>query len=216
MRPSWCAYRHVWVASGGARGCPPPVFSQTVNPISTRGADNAHHSTTRPLPGFSDLSCDTSSELQSVWPLIFFLCTIGQRYNFAIGFKLKASDEIFREYLTFSFDFIVLANGKISLFPSLLLLNFIKWTMEVLTCPRCHKIPNETSKLSRCADNNVIIHPALENEIKVEINSINFYVTHFCTIQISIWQNWDQSYKAVATVVQGAVGDDRYWDTIWS
>ena len=62
-----------------------------------------------------------------------------------------------------------------------------------------------------------IIIPALENEIRAEIDSINFFfVIHFCTIQISIWQNWDQNYKAVATVVQGAVGDDRYWDTIWS
>ena len=32
----------------------PSVFGQTVNPISTRGADYAHHSTTSP-PGFSDL-----------------------------------------------------------------------------------------------------------------------------------------------------------------
>ena len=32
---------------------PPPIFGQTVNPISTRGADYAHHSTSSPL-GFSD------------------------------------------------------------------------------------------------------------------------------------------------------------------
>ena len=31
------------------------VFGQTVNPISTRGADYAHHSTTSPL-GFLDLA----------------------------------------------------------------------------------------------------------------------------------------------------------------
>ena len=38
-------------------GCSPPVFGQTVNPISTRGgADYAHHSTTSPPPGFSDLA----------------------------------------------------------------------------------------------------------------------------------------------------------------
>ena len=32
-----------------------PVFGQTDNPISTRGADYAYHSTTGP-PGFSDLA----------------------------------------------------------------------------------------------------------------------------------------------------------------
>ena len=37
------------VASGGAGGAlAPPVFGQTVNPISTRGADYAHHSNTSP------------------------------------------------------------------------------------------------------------------------------------------------------------------------
>ena len=40
-------------AAGGALA--PPVFGQTVNPISTKGADYAHHSTTSP-PGFSDLA----------------------------------------------------------------------------------------------------------------------------------------------------------------
>ena len=43
-----------------AQGCRkregPPVLGRTVNPISTRGADYAHHSTTSPLPGFSDLA----------------------------------------------------------------------------------------------------------------------------------------------------------------
>ena len=34
---------------------PPPVFGQTVNPISTWGADYTHHSTTSP-PGISDLA----------------------------------------------------------------------------------------------------------------------------------------------------------------
>ena len=33
----------------------PPMFGITVNPISTRGADYAHHSTTSPLK-FSDLA----------------------------------------------------------------------------------------------------------------------------------------------------------------
>ena len=44
------------VTSRGAGGAlAPPVFGQTVNPISTRGADCTHHSTTSP-PGFSDLA----------------------------------------------------------------------------------------------------------------------------------------------------------------
>jgi hypothetical protein len=33
---------------GGRGALAPPVFGQTVNPISTRGADYAHHSTTSP------------------------------------------------------------------------------------------------------------------------------------------------------------------------
>ena len=44
--------RRKWGAGGGALA--PPVFGQTVNPISTRGVDYAHHSTTSP-PGFSDI-----------------------------------------------------------------------------------------------------------------------------------------------------------------
>ena len=37
--------------------CPPPplIVDRSVNPISTRGADYAHHSNTSP-PGFSDLA----------------------------------------------------------------------------------------------------------------------------------------------------------------
>ena len=43
------------VASGGAGGAlAPSVFAITVNPISTRGADYAHHSTTSP-PDFQTL-----------------------------------------------------------------------------------------------------------------------------------------------------------------
>ena len=42
------------VASGGARGAL-AVFGQIVNPISTKGADYTHHSTTSP-PGISDLA----------------------------------------------------------------------------------------------------------------------------------------------------------------
>ena len=45
------------VASGGLGALAPPVFGRTVNPISTRRADYyAHHSTTSPPPGFSDLA----------------------------------------------------------------------------------------------------------------------------------------------------------------
>ena len=40
----------------GAEGASaPPIFGQTVNPIATRGADYAHHSTTSP-PVFSNLA----------------------------------------------------------------------------------------------------------------------------------------------------------------
>ena len=42
-------------AEGGAGGAlAPPIFGQTVNPISTRGADYAHHITTSP-PDFQTL-----------------------------------------------------------------------------------------------------------------------------------------------------------------
>ena len=44
------------VASGGAGGAlASQFFGRKVNPISTRGADYAHHSTTSP-PRFSDLA----------------------------------------------------------------------------------------------------------------------------------------------------------------
>ena len=39
---------------GVVRALAPPVFGQTVNPISTRGADYTHHSTTTP-PEFQTL-----------------------------------------------------------------------------------------------------------------------------------------------------------------
>ena len=50
-------YKFRPVASGGAGGAlGPPVFGQTINPISTRGgADYAHHSNTS-TPRFSDLA----------------------------------------------------------------------------------------------------------------------------------------------------------------
>ena len=40
---------------GGLGSLAPPIFGQTVNPISTRVADYAHHSNTSP-PGFLDLA----------------------------------------------------------------------------------------------------------------------------------------------------------------
>ena len=49
------------VARGGAGGLGGLVFGQTVNPISTRGADYAHHSPTSP-PGFSDLATALQSD----------------------------------------------------------------------------------------------------------------------------------------------------------
>ena len=53
------------VASGGAgEGA---VFVQRVKPISARGADYAHHSTTRP-PGFSDLA--TALHCHVIWKLV--------------------------------------------------------------------------------------------------------------------------------------------------
>ena len=41
--------------AGGEGALAPPVFGQTVNPISTRGTDYTHHSTTSP-PRISDLA----------------------------------------------------------------------------------------------------------------------------------------------------------------
>ena len=55
-----------------------PVFGQTVNPISTRGADFTHHSTTRP-PGISDLA----TGLNSVFAI--------NQYNYSI--------EVFKKHL---------------------------------------------------------------------------------------------------------------------
>ena len=54
-RNGW--YRAVTSGGGGLGGFspPPPVFGLTVNPISTRGEDYAHHSNTSP-PWFSDLA----------------------------------------------------------------------------------------------------------------------------------------------------------------
>ena len=46
--------------AGGALA--PPVFGQTVNPISTRGADYTYHSTTSP-PGISDLATGLGSDI---------------------------------------------------------------------------------------------------------------------------------------------------------
>ena len=81
---------------------------------------------TRPLPppDFKTLrhACDVIQFLNFTQfdPVVMIF------FHFTIGFKLKSSDEMYREYLTFSFDCIALANSKVPLFPSLLPLNFIK------------------------------------------------------------------------------------------
>ena len=51
--------------AGGAG--PPPVLGRTVKPISTRGADYAHHSTTSP-PNFQTLRrpCTCMENLKSI------------------------------------------------------------------------------------------------------------------------------------------------------
>ena len=41
--------------SRGCQGCAPPNFGKSVNPISTRAADYAHHITTAPPPRSLDL-----------------------------------------------------------------------------------------------------------------------------------------------------------------
>ena len=51
---------------GGWGALAPPVFGQTVNPISTRGADYTHHITTSP-PGFSDLA--TGLHFPGIFPI---------------------------------------------------------------------------------------------------------------------------------------------------
>jgi hypothetical protein len=49
-------YKHDRRQGGGAGGAlAPPVFGQTVNPISTRGTEYTRHSTTSP-PRISDLA----------------------------------------------------------------------------------------------------------------------------------------------------------------
>ena len=54
------------VASGGARGaCAPPLFDQSVNPISTRGSTLSPPSTMCP-PGFSDLATALSNRLKRI------------------------------------------------------------------------------------------------------------------------------------------------------
>ena len=74
------------VGAGGASA--PPVFDRSVNPISTRGADYALHSTTSP-PGFSDLA--TALDLLGLltcWvvvPLILLLWLRSLRLEQATG-----------------------------------------------------------------------------------------------------------------------------------
>ena len=61
-QPERCNKTNVFLYSqarrkwGAGRALAPLVFGQTVNPISIRGADYAHHSNPRPPPGFSDLA----------------------------------------------------------------------------------------------------------------------------------------------------------------
>ena len=87
ISPVWVDFRPV--ASGGAGGAiAPPVFGQTVNPNSTRGADYVHHSNTSP-PGFSDLA--TALDLLGLltcWvvvPLILLLWLRSLRLEQATG-----------------------------------------------------------------------------------------------------------------------------------
>ena len=74
------------VASGGLGGALAlPVFDQTVNPISTRGADYAHLSTSS-LPGFSDLCDGPECKLMVrggapkdlISSVVHFMCVSGQ------------------------------------------------------------------------------------------------------------------------------------------
>ena len=82
----WLQYILQFRAVGtGGRGAPPSVFGRPVNPISTRGADYAHHITTCPL-GFSVLltalyihnilffsACFTAWKYEKKFPLATYL-----------------------------------------------------------------------------------------------------------------------------------------------
>ena len=48
---------HIKTAGAGGTGgaIEPPYFDRSVNPVSARGTDYAHHITTAPPPGFSYL-----------------------------------------------------------------------------------------------------------------------------------------------------------------
>ena len=64
---------------GGLGGLqPPPIFDRSVNPISTSGANYAHHSTTSP-PKFSDLA--TGLLLIDVLTGRLMKCVIGIKRN---------------------------------------------------------------------------------------------------------------------------------------
>ena len=54
---SFCVLHRAVGVGGAGLECPPPFqdFSRSVNPISTKGADYAHHITTWPPHEFSDL-----------------------------------------------------------------------------------------------------------------------------------------------------------------
>ena len=68
------------VASRGlGEALAPPVFGQTVNPISTRGADYAHHSNPSP-PRFSD-GCDGPNLYESIWSVMFSLISSTKMFS---------------------------------------------------------------------------------------------------------------------------------------
>ena len=90
--------RAVGSKGGGAEGTsasPPPVFGQTVNPISTRGAYYAHPSTTS-SPGFSDLATAlhrfVGQQLRKV--LLFWLSS--QLFTFEEKREEKQTMEVFK------------------------------------------------------------------------------------------------------------------------
>ena len=75
IRMTWCANEGISKQMLGAQlgQPPPPVFGRTINLISTRGADYAHHSATSPF-GFSDFATALNDEYLSPnlfisWPV---------------------------------------------------------------------------------------------------------------------------------------------------
>ena len=62
---------------GDFGGFSPPMFGRTVNPISTRGADYAQHSTTSPF-NFSDLATALKAYATPIRVTRIFNMCIGQ------------------------------------------------------------------------------------------------------------------------------------------